>query len=243
MTASTLRSWAPVRAGAFFPPADFQVPEKARRQHRRQPMVVPPGILPPCIMGPPQFGFPFFEALLHGPPHPAEPPEGPQGRAHWGLTERVCLSGLRPQGPLEHEPDGPLWEPVLTEREALAGQLRDDRSLGAFRDRAPIPARGRHARRDDCHGACRVVWGDPHALCACFSLLPGGLVRCGRALEPTAGLCRDHDEGGPPATRLHGGPASGTMALEASRDEILAREEPFGGDGLDHRRRPRRFPL
>src|SRR5262249_20669107 len=49
----------------FFSQADFQVPEKEMRQHRRQHMVVPTGIFPPLIMVHTQLRFPFFEALLH----------------------------------------------------------------------------------------------------------------------------------------------------------------------------------
>jgi hypothetical protein len=75
-TSNNVRSWETVNAGAFFPQAALQVPQKKMRQHRRQHMVVPARVLPPFIVRHPQLGFAFFEALFYGPAHPTEPHKG-----------------------------------------------------------------------------------------------------------------------------------------------------------------------
>jgi hypothetical protein len=75
-TSKIILSCDTVSAGAFFPQAQFQVPQKAMRQHRRQHMMVPPRILPHFIVGHAQFGFAFFETLFNGPPQPTSPDEG-----------------------------------------------------------------------------------------------------------------------------------------------------------------------
>jgi hypothetical protein len=61
-----IRSWDTVSAGAFFPQAQLELPQKKMRQHRRQHMVVPPGVFAHFIVGHTEFGFPFFKALLNG---------------------------------------------------------------------------------------------------------------------------------------------------------------------------------
>jgi hypothetical protein len=66
MTASNRRSCATVSAGAFFPQADFQVPQKKMREHRQEYMVVPARVLPPFIVVHPQRGFAFFKTLFNG---------------------------------------------------------------------------------------------------------------------------------------------------------------------------------
>ena len=80
-TSNMIRSWDTVSAGAFFPQAQLKLPQKKMRQHRRQHMVVPPGVFAHFIVGHPEFGFPFFKALLAGPPQATEPHKGVQGRA------------------------------------------------------------------------------------------------------------------------------------------------------------------
>jgi hypothetical protein len=56
-----------VRAGAFFPQAQLQVPQKALRPHGHQHMVVPTGVCAHCIVVHPELRFAFFKALLDGP--------------------------------------------------------------------------------------------------------------------------------------------------------------------------------
>src|SRR5215471_16034685 len=66
-TSKIVRSCDTVRAGAFFPQTQLQVPQKAMRQHRRQHVVMPARIFADFIVGHPQLGFAFFEALFHSP--------------------------------------------------------------------------------------------------------------------------------------------------------------------------------
>jgi hypothetical protein len=61
-----IRSWDTVSAGAFFPQAQLETPQKKVRQHRREHMVVPAWIFAHFIVVHPEFRFPFFEALLNG---------------------------------------------------------------------------------------------------------------------------------------------------------------------------------
>jgi hypothetical protein len=62
-----IRSWDTVSTGAFFPQAQLEPPQKKMRQHRREHMVVPPGVFAHFIVIHPQFGFPFFKqcAMAH----------------------------------------------------------------------------------------------------------------------------------------------------------------------------------
>src|SRR5467141_2280030 len=90
-TSKNVRSCDTVRAGAFFPHRQRQVPQKERRQYRRQPMVVPAGILAHFIVGHPECRFSFFAALLHRPTHTTEPDKGASGRARRGMTDVVSI--------------------------------------------------------------------------------------------------------------------------------------------------------
>ena len=67
-TSNSVRTCDTVRAGAFFPHVELQVPQKEMRQHRRQHMVMPARIFAHFIVAHPQLRFAFFEALFHGPP-------------------------------------------------------------------------------------------------------------------------------------------------------------------------------
>src|SRR5215813_7070988 len=91
-TSKMVRSWDTVSAGAFFPQAQLQVPQKEMPQHRRQQMVVPARIFPHFILVHPQLGFAFFKALFYGPAQATQPDKGTQGRARWSLTDivRIC---------------------------------------------------------------------------------------------------------------------------------------------------------
>jgi hypothetical protein len=64
-----MRNCDTVSAGAFFPQVHFEAPQKEMRQHTRQEMVMPAGVLAPCIVGHAQFGFRFLKTLLNGPPY------------------------------------------------------------------------------------------------------------------------------------------------------------------------------
>ena len=75
ITASKVRTCDTVSAGAFFPQADVQVPQKEMGEHTRQDMVMPAGVFAHFIMGHAQFRFRFLEALFNRPPHPTQPHE------------------------------------------------------------------------------------------------------------------------------------------------------------------------
>src|SRR5262252_5429184 len=120
-TSKMVRSWDTVSAGAFFPQAQLQVPEKEMRQHRCQHMVMPAGICAHLVVGHAEFRFTLFKALFHRPPQPPEPDKGAQGRARRSITDRIRIGGLRPSCPLDHQPDGALGQAILTKRDALAG--------------------------------------------------------------------------------------------------------------------------
>ena len=66
-TPNNVRSCATVSAGAFFPQAQLQVPQKEMRQHGHQHMVVPTGVFAHFIVVHPELRFAFFKALLDGP--------------------------------------------------------------------------------------------------------------------------------------------------------------------------------
>ena len=131
-TSKRVRSCDTVRAGAFFPQAQLQVPQKEMRQHRRQHMVVPGRIFPHFIVVHPELGFPFFEALFNRPAYPTEPNKDAPGRTRRGMTDIVRVHGVGPHRPLDHEPDGTIRKPLLTERHTLAGKRLRDWPLGSF---------------------------------------------------------------------------------------------------------------
>src|SRR5262245_63900887 len=86
-TSKILRSCDTVSAGAFFPQAQLQVPQKAMRQHRRQHRVLPARILADFIVVHPECSFACFEALFHGPPKTTSPDQGAHGGTRRGLTD------------------------------------------------------------------------------------------------------------------------------------------------------------
>ena len=187
-TSNNVRSCDTVRAGAFFPQVQLQVPQKEMRQHRRQHMVVPAGVFAHFIMGHPELRFAFCKALLDRPAHTTEPDKGPQRRARRRITDRVGIHWLNPQRPLDHEPDRTLWQPLLTEGHALAGKGIHYGPLGPFRDLALIPAGGGQGRRHSGHGTGGVLGANHHPLRAGFPLIRIAPVRGLRALEPAARL-------------------------------------------------------
>ena len=69
-TSSNVRTCDTVSAGAFFPQVHLEMPQKERRQHRREPMVMPARIFADFIVSHSQLGFAFFKALFHGPAQP-----------------------------------------------------------------------------------------------------------------------------------------------------------------------------
>src|SRR6185312_8751999 len=92
-TSKIVRSCDTVRAGAFFPQAQLQVPQKEMRQHRRQYMVMPARIFADFIVVHPQLGFAFFKALFHGPAQATQPDKGAQRRTRWGIAH-ILDSGV-----------------------------------------------------------------------------------------------------------------------------------------------------
>jgi ABC-type tungstate transport system permease subunit len=72
-TSSTPRGGDTVSAGAFFPQADFEVPQKAMGQHTGQQVMRPPRGDTDCIMVHAQGGFRFLITLLNRPPDATEP--------------------------------------------------------------------------------------------------------------------------------------------------------------------------
>ena len=77
-------------------------------------MVMPARVFPHFIVRHPELGFAFFKALFHGPAESTEPDKGAQGCARWSITDIVRIRWLIPQGPLDHQPDSALWQPLLT---------------------------------------------------------------------------------------------------------------------------------
>ncbi len=122
------------------------------------------------------------------PAHATEPDQGPQGRARRRITDRVGIHWVSPQRPLDHEPDRPLWQPLLTEGHALAGKGIHNGPFGPFRDLALIPAGGGQVRRHSGHGTGGVLGANHHPLRAGFPLIRIAPVRGLRALEPAARL-------------------------------------------------------
>jgi hypothetical protein len=69
ITANKMRSCDTVSAGAFFPQAHFEAPQKEMRHHTCQKMVMPAGVLAHFIVGQTQLGFRFLTTLFNGPPY------------------------------------------------------------------------------------------------------------------------------------------------------------------------------
>src|SRR2546423_15654343 len=86
-TSKNLRSCDTVSAGAFFPQAQLQMPQKEVPQHRRQHMVVPAGIFAHFRVGHPKLGFTFFTALFHGPAKATQPNKGAQRSTRWSIAD------------------------------------------------------------------------------------------------------------------------------------------------------------
>jgi hypothetical protein len=213
------------------------------RQHRGQPLVVPARVFAPFIVRHPELGVAFCKALVHGPAASTAPAKGAQGRARWGMTDRVRLCGLTPQWLLDPQPDGALGQTILAPCDALAGQRVCPRPWRAFCNRALIPARQRKAGRHRRHGAGGVRGGYDHPLGADVSFLEGRLVLRAGALEPAAGGRRHRDTRRHADTRVYGGETVRALALEAIRHHVLARPEPSTHAGLPHRRRQLRLAL
>ncbi len=229
-----MRSCDTVSAGAFFPHAHFQVPQKEMRQHTRQHMVRPAGVFAPCIMGHAQFRFRFLEALFDGPPYPTEPHKQAPWRALRSIAEVVPLRRLCPQGALEHEPRGPVGESSLAERHPFAGKLISDRAFGPFRDRPAIPARGREALRQGLHRDRGLRLRSHHTFGAYLSSLCRGFFRRQRSLEPTTCIGGNRHQRRHADTTIDGVKEVRTIPIEAIGHKILERESPLAPDSLSH---------
>jgi hypothetical protein len=127
-----LRSCDTVSAGAFFPQAPRQVPQKDMRQHRRPPMGRPARVCADGIVIHTACSFACFEALFHGPPQTTEPDQGAPGGARRGLTDGIGRRRLGASCPLEHEPDRAVRQAALTQRHALPGTRIRERPLRPF---------------------------------------------------------------------------------------------------------------
>jgi hypothetical protein len=75
-TSNNVRIWGRVKAGAFFPQTDFDLPQEEVREHTEQHVMLPAGIFAHFIVIHPQRGFRFLIPLFNGPTNPASPDEG-----------------------------------------------------------------------------------------------------------------------------------------------------------------------
>jgi hypothetical protein len=83
-------------------------------QHREQHVVVPAGIFPHFIMRHAELRFPFLKTLFDRPPDTAEPDQRTERHTGWRIADRVGIGRLGTSGPLDHQPDGTIRQPVLT---------------------------------------------------------------------------------------------------------------------------------
>ena len=172
-------------------------------QHRAQHVVLPAGILPHFIVRHPAFRLPFLKTWFNRPPQATEPEQRAKRDTGWRLAERVGIGRRGAAGPFEHQPDGALREPSLTERHAVTRKIVRNRPLGPCRDFPPIPLPGRQRggqRRDTLRGAGRRT---PGAFCPFFAFLPIALLLGARPLEPAARLRRDSHQSRRPPTGIH----------------------------------------
>ena len=203
-------------------------------EQRRQPMVMPAGVLAPFLMGHAQCRFRFLEALCDGPPHPTEPHEQAPWRARRRIAEGIPLRRFCPQGALEHQPHVPVGESVRAARHPCAGKRLRDRAFGAFRARPAIPARGREALRQGLHRDRGLCLCGHQTFAAYLSAVWRGFFRRQRSLEPTTGRGGQRHQRRHAATALDGVQAVWTRPIEAIGHTIRARESPLAPDRLLH---------
>src|SRR5262245_21970659 len=86
-------------------------------------MGLPAGIFAHCIVRHPEFGFPFVNPLFPGPPDTAEPDQRAARDTGWRIAERIGRGWLGAAGPLDHQPDGALWQAVLTSGDAVTRKV------------------------------------------------------------------------------------------------------------------------
>ena len=77
-------------------------------------MVLPAGIFPHFIVRHPAFRFSFLKTLFHCPPDTAEPDQRAERDTGGRIADRLGIGRLGAAGPLDHQPDGALWQSVLT---------------------------------------------------------------------------------------------------------------------------------
>src|SRR5262245_23553374 len=200
-------------------------------------MMVPAGILADLLMVHPSFSFTFREALFNGPPHATEPDEDAQGYARWGITDRVRVRWLSAHCALDHQPDAPLWQPLLTQRDPLARKRILNRAFGSFRDGPPIPSGRWQVRRHRRHGTGvgRGVYDD--AFRVCLPLIAIRVLRRRGALKPAARLRRDRYERRDTHTCIDGIQKVRAVPIQAIRYQVLEREQPLVRYSLQHGRR------
>src|SRR5215475_5014069 len=200
-------------------------------------MMGPAGILAALIMVHPSCRVTFREALFHGPPHATEPDEEAQGYARWGMTDRGRVRWLRAHCALDPQPDAPLWQPLLTQRDPLARQRIRKRAVGSFRDGPPIPPGRWQGRRHRRHGTGVGRGGDDDALRGCFPLRAIRVLRRRGALKPAARLRRDRYERRAPPTGSDGLQTVRAVPIQAIRYKGRAREQPLVRYSRQHGRR------
>ena len=91
------RTWETVNAGAFFPQADFHMPQEEMRQHAREDVVMPPWVFAEFIMVHTQLRFSLCEALFHSPTYTTQPHQEAQGHTHWSIADVVPVGGVLPE--------------------------------------------------------------------------------------------------------------------------------------------------
>ena len=84
------------------------------RQHREHHMVLPACIFAHFIVRHPELRFPFLKTLFDRPPDAAEPDQRAERDTGRCIADRVGIGRLGAAGPLDHQPDGALREPILT---------------------------------------------------------------------------------------------------------------------------------
>ena len=99
--------------GAFFPQADFDVPEKKMRQHTGQHVMVPALVFPDLVMIQTEFGFGFLKALLNGPPKAAEPYEKIEFGAEMRVAYVKFVIRILAKAPAYNQPDFFLRQAVV----------------------------------------------------------------------------------------------------------------------------------
>jgi hypothetical protein len=131
-TSSNIRSCDTVSAGAFFPQAYLEVPQKEMCHHARQHIVMPAEVFADLIVVHSSFGFRFLKALLHGPTDATQPHKKGLATTQRGVADIIPIGEVPPKGALEHQPDSEGWQARPAERHATLGKLVRNRAFRPF---------------------------------------------------------------------------------------------------------------